>query len=290
MQSRERLTGAGSLLLPALFCFVAMTLGGSSAAGANEFVTIEGGSYLPLYAEPPETGKTTPIKGLVRRNALPAPIAVKSFLVEEFPVAKSEFLDFVRDHQEWRRSAVKPIFADNGYLKSWQSDFEYSGDSEQPVTEVSWFAAKAYCKSKAARLLTTQEWEYIGRASETSVDASNDEAFLTRILGWYSRHDTTLPKVGVWKNIYGVYDLHGLVWEWVSDFNSALITGESRGDAQNERNLFCGGGAAFASEKQKRNYAAFMRFAFRSSLEGRYALPQLGFRCAKDLDRKKGAS
>ncbi len=277
-------------MLLALLCFATIALGSRTAAGADKFVPIEGGSYVPLYAEPAEaetkTGTLKPVKGKLSRNAGPVPISVRSFLVQQFPVTKAEFLEFVRGHPEWRRSVVKPIFADSGYLKSWHSDLEYTGEPEQPVTEVTWFAAKAYCKSRAARLPTMQEWEYIGRASETKADAAEDEVFLNRILTWYSRRDATSANVGGWKNIYGVFDLHGLIWEWVADFNSALITGESRGDAQNERNLFCGGGAAFASEKQKRDYAAFMRFAFRSSLQGRYALPQLGFRCARDSARE----
>ena len=290
MRSRKRSIGSGTLLLYALVCSVTLARDSSAETGADKFVTIEGGTYLPLYADPTGTEKKKPDNAPTRRNVAPLPIAVKSFLLGQFPVTKAEFLVFINEHPEWKRSAVKPIFADKGYLKSWESDLKYSGAPEQPVTEVSWFAAKAYCKSRASRMPTMQEWEYAARASETKIDASEDEAFLTRILSWYSRHDATLPEVGVWKNVYGVYDLHGLIWEWVSDFNSALITGESRGDAQNERNLFCGGGAAFASEKQKRDYAAFMRFAFRSSLEGRYALPQLGFRCAKDSNRKKGPS
>ena len=76
--------------------------------------------------------------------------------------------------------------------------------------------------------------------------------------------------------------MHGLVWEWVADFNSALVTGESREDGTMESNMFCGGAAALASDRQKLDYAIFMRFAFRSSLEGQSALPHLGFRCARD--------
>ena len=76
--------------------------------------------------------------------------------------------------------------------------------------------------------------------------------------------------------------MHGSVWEWVSDFNTALVTGESRQDAGLERDLFCGAGSLAASEQQRRNYAAFIRFAFRGSLQGNYSVNNLGFRCARD--------
>ena len=238
---------------------------------------VPGGSYAPLFGEPPK--KTTASE--VRQEALP-PVQVASFFLSRHLITKAEYLQFVQEHPRWRRSQVKRLFADSGYLKSWAADLEFSGKPQQPATEVSWFAAKAYCQSIGARLPSTQEWEYAARANEAKADALGDDAFVSRILNWYAAHETQLGEVGGWKNFYGVYDMHGLVWEWVSDFNSALITGESRADARAERNLFCAGGAMFASEKQKRNYAAFMRFAFRSSLEGKFSLPQLGFRCAKD--------
>jgi formylglycine-generating enzyme required for sulfatase activity len=79
--------------------------------------------------------------------------------------------------------------------------------------------------------------------------------------------------------------MHGLVWEWVEDFNSAMVTGESRADSGIERDLFCGSGAASASDF--RDYAAFMRYAFRSSLDAKYAVSNLGFRCARSVGAEK---
>jgi formylglycine-generating enzyme required for sulfatase activity len=75
--------------------------------------------------------------------------------------------------------------------------------------------------------------------------------------------------------------LHGLVWEWVADFNTAMVTGDARGDTGLDRQLFCGSGSQGARDVQ--NYPAFMRYAFRSSLKASYCVHNLGFRCAKDL-------
>jgi formylglycine-generating enzyme required for sulfatase activity len=102
-------------------------------------------------------------------------------------------------------------------------------------------------------------------------------------LVWFSRPTPdTLPVVGLGRpNIYGARDLLSLVWEWVDDFNTAMVSGESRGDTGLERTLFCGAGAAGARDLT--NYPAFMRAALRSSLRASYVVPNLGFRCAQSI-------
>src|SRR5690606_16068646 len=102
-----------------------------------------------------------------------------------------------------------------------------------------------------------------------------------RILEWYN-HSTpeALPHIGTtFRNFFGIYDMHGLIWEWVDDFNTSLVSGESRGDSALEKSLYCGSGSVGAADFA--DYAAFMRYAFRSSLKANYAVSNLGFRCAK---------
>jgi formylglycine-generating enzyme required for sulfatase activity len=152
-----------------------------------------------------------------------------------------------------------------------------------PVSCVSWFAAKAYAQWKGKRLPTLAEWEYAASASPTRADGESDPAFRNEILQWYTTPTSaSLRPAGAGRaNLWGVRDLHGLVWEWVSDFNTAMVTGDARSDAGPERQLFCGGGSQGATDVE--NYPAFMRDAFRSSLKANYCVKNLGFRCAKDL-------
>ncbi|MEZ5303019.1 MAG: formylglycine-generating enzyme family protein [Verrucomicrobiales bacterium] len=212
---------------------------------------------------------------------------VSAFYIDAKPVTNAEFLEFVRANPKWRRSQVKRLFADDAYLKHWSGDLDLGADgkdlADSPVTNVSWFAARAYLKRLGKRLPTEDEWEYVACADATRRDASRDPAFTARLLEWYSRPGgAPLPSVRAAEpNAYGVCALHGFAWEWVRDFNNAMVTGESRGDGSVERSLYCAGGALGTADPH--NYAAFMRYAFRSSLGGNYAVGNLGFRGAKSL-------
>jgi formylglycine-generating enzyme required for sulfatase activity len=212
-------------------------------------------------------------------------VSVKSFFLDVLPVTNEDFLKFVRANPRWQRSRVKRIFADENYLKLWAGDLEPGADAKrnQPVVNVSWFAAKAYAQWKGKRLPTAAEWELAATASPTRADGEKDVAFQREILAWYSSPSLSeLPDVGRSSaNLWGVQDLHGLVWEWVSDFSSAAVTGDVRNDTGLDRQLFCGAGAVGA--KDVSNFPAFMRYGFRSSLKASYCVHNLGFRCAKDF-------
>ncbi|MEM7200360.1 MAG: formylglycine-generating enzyme family protein [Planctomycetota bacterium] len=234
----------------------------------TRLVTVRGGSYRPVFAG----------KG----EATEVPVA--PFSLEEHAVTNAQFLVFVAANPAWRRSSVKALFAEDGYLRQWRGDLDHGpGIGVSPVTHVSWFAARAYAQWIGRRLPTLAEWEYAAAANETELQARDEPAFVQRMLDWYGRPtpDVPAPVRSTFRNAHGAWDMHGLVWEWLEDFNSALVTGESRGDSGLERKLFCGSGSVGAADPS--DYAAFMRFAFRGSLRASYVVKNLGFRCAEDL-------
>ncbi|WP_395742298.1 SUMF1/EgtB/PvdO family nonheme iron enzyme [Prosthecobacter sp.] len=208
---------------------------------------------------------------------------VEAFLMDAAQVTNGQFLDFVKQHPEWRRSRVPRSLADPNYLSHWAGDLDLGSDRLRaaPVTHVSWFAARAYCAAHGRRLPTQDEWEFVARADATRPDASKDPAFVQQLLAWYSRPATSaLDDVrGTPANVYGLRGLHGQVWEWVEDFNATMAGADSRSDGSPDPKLFCGAGSLLAADAG--NYAAFMRYAFRSSLKGPYCVGTLGFRCAQ---------
>jgi len=210
-------------------------------------------------------------------------VAVPAFQLDERTVTTREFAAFVRANPTWQRGAVGALFADEGYLTGWASPTE-PGEAlhAKPVTQVSWWAARAYCSSRDARLPTEAEWELAGMASATTADATGDPAHLATILAWYSRPGRDgLPDAGSGPaNVWGIRGLHTGVWEWVDDYASALVSVDNREDGAVDASRFCGAGAVSASIKE--DYAAFMRIAFRSSLQAASTTANLGFRCARD--------
>ena len=210
-------------------------------------------------------------------------IPVAAFHLDVRPVTNGEFLAFVREHPKWRRSQVKRLFADERYLAHWAGDLALgNARAEQPITNLSWFAAKAFAASRGKRLPTTAEWEVAAGAGFTVADGAKDAEFLQAVAVWYGTPSPALlPDAGAGRaNLFGVRDLHGLVWEWTGDFNSAIVTGDARGDTGLDRQLFCGAGSLGA--KDTGNYSAFMRYGLRSSLRAGYTVHNLGFRCARD--------
>ncbi len=232
-------------------------------------VAVGPGIYRPLY--PASPGERT--------------IAVGRFFLDAKPVTNAQYLAFVQAHQEWRRDRVKRLVADEGYLAHWESAAA-PGDkvrAASPVTNVSWFAARAYCAARSARLPNEREWELAAAASETAADGAKEPNFAARILAFYSEPAgaPSLRDVGRGRaNFYGVHDLHGLIWEWIGDYGASLVASDSREKGDADRNRFCG--TAGATAQAPSDYAAFMRVAFRSSLEGPYTTARLGFRCAVD--------
>ncbi|WP_068994340.1 formylglycine-generating enzyme family protein [Kangiella sediminilitoris] len=241
-------------------------------SGASETVLIQGGEYRPLYMS-----KDSPMQ------------IVDSFELDKYPVTNGQFLSFVNEHTAWQRSNIASVFAEEDYLKHWDNDTSLGKISaNSPVTNVSWFAADAYCQAQGKRLPKVSEWELAALASETQPNGSLENGYKQKILTWYSRPSpAVLPDIGLESsNYWGVHDMHGLVWEWTEDFNSTLVTGESREDSTIDTKLFCAGGASGAVDPG--DYAAFMRYGFRSSLEAKFTLSNLGFRCASDVKIQSG--
>lgn len=226
-------------------------------------------------------GVYTPLHG--------APVRVAAFALDREPVTRADFLAFVRTHRDWARGAAGVSLVEKTYLADWSGPFD-AGSPEAlsyPVVNVSWHAASAYCAARGARLPTTAEWERAAMASVTRADGTADPAFIASLMTAYTKR-ATLPMRDARRgerNVFGIYGLHDLVWEWTADFDRAASAGHehaSHGDHAdtNAGRALASCASAAIGASNTANYPAFLRDAVRAGLGRTTTMPTLGFRCA----------
>lgn len=105
------------------------------------------------------------------------------------------------------------------------------GQEDRPVINVSWDDASAYCQwlstqtGQEYRLLTEAQWEYACRAGSVTAYSFGDDAKALEAHAWYWENaaQQTHPVGQKQANPWGVYDMHGNVWEWVRDWYGAGV-------------------------------------------------------------------
>jgi formylglycine-generating enzyme len=243
-----------------------------SPAVAIEYVGIPSGTFNSVLANDADT----------------APVSIAPFAMRATPVTNGEYLAFVKANRPWQRGKTPATFADGTYLHAWRSAQSLAADAhaDQPIVNVSWFAAEAFCESEGGRLPSWLEWEYVAAADGKTFDARSNPEWRAHILSWYSQSSSTpMAAVGGEPNAYGVRNMHGLIWEWVDDFNALLVSVDSRNQGDPDRLQFCGAGAI--SMKDRDNYAVLMRIALLSSLAATSTTNNLGFRCVRPISAEK---
>ncbi len=171
-----------------------------------------------------------------------------------------------------------------------------AGFERHPVTEVSWYGARAFARwlaarsGKAYRLPSEAEWEYAARAWTTTPfytgrDISGDDANFDGRYGYRGAPSgqfrrTTTVAGSFAANPFGLYDMHGNVWEWVGDcwtatYDGAPADGATATDGDCTRRVLRGGSAF--------NEPAHLRSAFRYWATPDNRTYYIGFRVARQL-------
>jgi formylglycine-generating enzyme required for sulfatase activity len=102
----------------------------------------------------------------------------------------------------------------------------FKGNPQSPVDSVSWNDAQRFIKrlneresGRQYRLPTEAEWEFAARVALPTHYGFGDNAAQLHDYAWYKETagDAPHPVGTLQPNIWGLYDIHGNVWEWVQD-------------------------------------------------------------------------
>ncbi|MEW6746572.1 MAG: SUMF1/EgtB/PvdO family nonheme iron enzyme [Planctomycetota bacterium] len=110
-----------------------------------------------------------------------------------------------------------------------------------PVENVSWNDVMEFCKRVGLELPTEAQWEYACRAGTTGLYAGDLDA-----MGWYGQNSgsSTHPVGQKSANAWGLYDMHGNVWEWCADWYGYYPSGsvtDPTGPSGGSRRVLRGG-------------------------------------------------
>ncbi len=142
-------------------------------------------------------------------------------ITKDFEIQKTEVTQ-----EQWYS-----VMGDNpSYFKGGEEDRSKLGNNpDHPVENVSWngvleFISKLNEKNDGYhyRLPTEAEWEYAARAGTKTAYSFSEGEDLSGY-GWYSNNSEkqSHPVARKKPNSFGLYDVHGNVWEWVSDWYGA---------------------------------------------------------------------
>lgn len=197
---------------------------------------------------------------------------------------------FVITQAQWRAVAELPKVNNelNGEPQSELSD-DFKSD-QLPTIEVSWYEAKEFCArlSQATGytygLPSEAQWEYACRAGTTTHYSFGDE-----ITQEYANYENAIggitPAEQYPPNAFGLYDMHGNVWEWCEDtwhdnYNGAPNDGSAWVDDENETQIRLLRGGSWVS------YAQDCRCSLRNRDEPSTKSKSIGFRvvCSQKVD------
>ncbi|MDB4444460.1 formylglycine-generating enzyme family protein [bacterium] len=214
----------------------------------------------------------------------------RRFHVQKTPVTVKNWRTFVEDTgylTEAETEGAANVWTETGW-KTINGAFWDNQNSDQsdldPVTFITWNDTLAFLgwlnrkeKIKGFQLPTEAEWEYACRAETTTRYFFGDDQSRLREFTWYNEdsHGRTHPVAKLKPNSFGLYDIHGNVWEWCRDWYDRYQVKNvvnPEGPLSGTHKIFRGGGSAGDDT------ADWCRSAIRGGTYSNHTSSSVGFR------------
>jgi len=189
-------------------------------------------------------------------------VHLDSFYIDKYEVTFDQYDAFCA-------ATGRAVPSDNGW-----------GRGTRPVINITWADSNAYCAWAGRRLPTEAEWERACRAGTNTAYCFGDDPGPLGTYAWYDSNSGSMthPVGEKAANQFGLYDMHGNVWEWTADWYDSGYYGVSPlndppGPASGSYRIFRGGSWCRSS--------GHLRSGTRSDYEPGYSSNDMGCRCAR---------
>ncbi|MDD5209490.1 MAG: SUMF1/EgtB/PvdO family nonheme iron enzyme [Elusimicrobiales bacterium] len=208
-------------------------------------------------------------------------VSLDAFYMDKTEVTLADYLTFAKttggNYPEWAKPSGK-FNLETGKEKYYRRLEGLIKDCPScPVFGIFWSDAAAYCAYKKRRLPTEAEWEAAATGGTSVKYNFRDSTADAGNFAWFAANSGELPHKTACKspNAFGMYDMNGNVWEWVSDFYGrnyyqASPRRNPKGPETGKEHVIRGGSwASDADEMASTNRASYGK-----------ANDDIGFRCA----------
>jgi formylglycine-generating enzyme len=267
---------AHALFLPV--CRADELADGHSNSTGMKFAPIPGGEFM--------MGRERPYSEIMALTTVP--FGVDLAIEAEVPQHRVRIAPFLIATNEVSQKQWEHVMG----TRPWHNKHPYVNEGEHfPAVYVTWELASEFCQrlsekdGRAYRLPTEAEWEYACRAQTTTLYSFGDDSSEMPDYGWISGNASTAEEKYAQRvarrkpNGWGLYDMHGNVWEWCSDwygnsYYSVSAIENPEGPATGTERVIRGG-----SWQDSDTHA---RSAFRYGLPPTHADMNIGFRVVCD--------
>jgi formylglycine-generating enzyme required for sulfatase activity len=254
-------TASFALSMGGQSCALTLTVNGTGGSGPLNITT----ALIPAGTFTMGSPTTEPLRG---SDEVQHQVTLSAFRMSTYEITNAQYATFLNANAIGANGLyaagaypIQPLIYDcasaNGLTYTGSQWQPAAGKENFPVICVTWYGAAAFATYAGGRLPTEAEWEYACRAGTTTpfntgncLDYTQANYYWPAPYSGCSNANTNYPGQtqavdSYAPNAFGLYNMHGNVWEWCSDWYGAYGTGAQTnpaGPSTGSYRVFRGGG------------------------------------------------